>query len=232
MKKTVMLFALFVGLTASAAVHEIQLVVKTTTPAETTLKASASTCEMEGKIAYRKPGTMKIKIVTWGDECDSTAGFVMWNETQGIQYAADTRFAWEFLTRIGKTGADVEGLWISELECDSGVSAGYLYGGGMGKVKGSGQLNISGNFAGYMYAGQIVKVTKKDVKCTYCDVSGGVEVTTLDAVGWGVCGCEEPDERTVAHGTWTMKYNGSASKKYDETGDIAASYKFPKYIKL
>lgn len=220
---TMVVLAIFVR----ASVCELQLVVSTTTTGEATVKESTNFCGVEGKIAYRRPSKMKIKAVVWGDECEMTQGAVVWNETLKVQYAPDSEFTWEFLNRIGKDGKDAEGLWNAELMYDTGDHAAHLYGGGSGKVKGDGQVSLSGNFAGYMHAGQIVE-SKTVRTCSYC---GEVSVSVREALAWGICDCSESDDRTVAHGTWTMKYNATASKKYAKTGDIAAVYKFPKYVK-
>lgn len=154
MKISLIVLAVLLSLVSSAGVHELQLNVSTTTTGEAKVKASSNFCEVDGKIAYRKPSKMKIRAVVWGDACETTQGAIVWNETLKVQYAPDSEFAWEFLNRIGKEGKDAEGL----------------------------------------------------------------------------CDCAESDRETVAHGTWTMKYNASASKKYDETGDIEKAYKFPKYV--
>ena len=39
------------------------------------------------------------------------------------------------------------------------------------------------------------------------------------------------ETRTVAYGTWTMKYNAAASKKLRTNAKISASYSFPKDLK-
>jgi len=220
-----MLVAL-VACSGFAAVHELQLNFTTTTPQKTKFKESSNYCGAEGELAYRKTGKMKIKAVIWGDGCDSTAGIVIWNETLKVQYAPDSEFAWEFLNRIGKDGKSAEGLWTANLAYETGDHAAYLYAGGTGKVKGEGEITLSGNLAGYMHSGMIVE-SEVVRKCTYC---GEVRVTVLDALGWGICDCAEASDETVVHGTWTLKYNSSASKKYEESGDIAMAYKFPKYV--
>jgi len=211
---------------AFSAVYELQMTIKTTKPDQTTFKPSSNVCEAEGKLAYRRPSTIKVKAVMWGEACAYASGYAIWDEIQKVQYSNDSEFGWEFLNRIGKTGTDAEGLWTMVLRYGEDIEAGRLIGGATGKIKGDYQLTLNGNLAGFMYAGQIVKVDASG--CTYC--GGGPVLTTMEALGWGLCDCSEADERTVAHGTWTLKYNSAASKKYDQTGDIAASYKFPKYV--
>lgn len=227
MKSVIALMTILSSVVATAAVYELQLTVTTTAAKEANLKATSNYCEEEGKVAYRTTTKMKIKGLLWGDECGFGSGMVLWNETLKEQYGSDSEFAWEFLNRIGKDGKEAEGLWKANLTWDSGEEAAYLYGAATGKVKGSDEISLSGNFAGYMYAGQVT-IKEKTPGCAAC--GGGIISEVLDAVGWGVCDCAEADERTAAHGTWTLKYNASASKKYAEGGDIAAAYKFPKYV--
>lgn len=221
------LLAGFLSTTLFAAVYEIQMNVTTTTPQEAKLKASSNYCEEEGSVAYRRVSKMKIRALVWGAGCEAAEGFAIWNETLKVQYASDSEFAFEFLNRIGKAGTEAEGLWVANLNYVEGDQAAYLYGAGTGKIKGENEISINGNFAGWMNAGLLVKV-EKTPGCTAC--GGGIAVTVLDALGWGICDCAQADERTAAHGNWTMKYNAAATKKYDETGDISVAYKFPSYV--
>ena len=210
---------------ASAAVYELQMQIQTTVPVEAKLKASSNFCGAEGEVVYRNPRKMKLRAVLYGSACEADRGAVVWNETTHEQYSAG--FLWDFLNRIGKDGKDAEGLWSVELKHADGSAAGYLSGGGTGKIKGD-QVALSGNLAGYLYAGEIVR-TAKWGDCPRCE---HVEVSVVSAAAWGICDCRESANRhTVAHGTWTMKFNGKASEKYDKTPDIASAFSFPGYVR-
>lgn len=219
-------FALGAGaLEVPAAVYELQLQIQTTAPVEAKLKASSNSCGAEGEVVYRSPKKMKLRAILYGSACEANRGAVVWNETTREQYSAE--FLWDFLNRIGRDGKDAEGLWSVELKHANGQAAGYLYGGGTGKIKGE-QIALSGNLAGYMYAGEVVR-TIKDGDCKRCE---RVEVSVVSAAAWGICDCQETaNGHTVAHGTWTMKYNGKASEKYDKTPDIASAFAFPGYVR-
>ncbi|MBQ5531247.1 MAG: hypothetical protein IIT98_04520 [Kiritimatiellae bacterium] len=138
-----------------------------------------------------------------------------------------------FINRIGKKANEVEMYWILEVnpsETDDGTEPGVLNNAGFGKISDSFALEDSddedsstvtcdsviksakGNTAGFLPA-----PGGETTDCEYCQAAEGCEA-------WDFCACEDSGfnkpERTAATGTWTLKYNKSASSKLSAKGYI------------
>ena len=203
--------------------YELQMTLKSTGAQKGKLKVSGNECGVSGTVIYRARRTTKVKGVVWGASCGSWDGAVFWNETDKYQY--ESEFSWEFLNRIGAKATEVEALWRFEAYCD-GEQIAELVGAGFGEVK-KGRLNsIKGDFAGWFHAEEKVEVEKID--CRACS-KGSINVYVSEA--WDFCGCDESDEeRTAAHGQWSLKANEKLAKKLESGESIDEAYSFPKYV--
>ena len=168
-----------------------------------------------------------------------------------------TTFEWDFINRIGKKANEVEfslALVPSE-ECTScsdttgdDVTPDQLTDfelnlAGMGTVTDNFKLNeddeitdcnsyiksAKGSVAGYILPDDGIVI------CNYCeeyDVPCAVYPFCDDCCEHAADGFEIDEDMTVAFGTFTMKYNASASKKLEKTGKISTSYTgFSKNVK-
>ena len=207
---------------ADAQVWEMALNVKTTEAKIGTVKAACEACD--GATSYRKQASVKIAGLFWGCTCDEMVGLTgpvsanegvfFWNATKKAafydqdagDYAA-IDFAWDILNRIGPKASDCEGVW------DLAIGDFVLRGAGFGTVKGCDDAtyvnSMKGNFAGTYIAGN---------GCKRCEEATGS--------AWALCDCSDPDDRTAAYGTWTLKFNSSATKKFENSSDWSW-YKFP-----
>ena len=96
----------------------------------------------------------------------------------------------------------------------------------LGELKKDRLNAMKGDFAGWMRAEQKVEVEK--VECHACS-KGSINVYT--SMAWEFCGCDELDEeRTAAHGQWTLKALEKTAAKLDAGADITSAYAFPKYV--
>ena len=132
------------------------------------------------------------------------------------------------INRIGKKGTEVE---MSFDIVDDAHATFEFKCAGMGTIKDALNENAEncidessyiksakGNVAGFM--------SPDTGACYYCD-----EVV-CDVYDFCECMGLMDDTRTVAYGTWTMKYNASASKKLRTSAKITSSYSaFPKDLK-
>lgn len=245
---------------ADAQVYEYKLTLKTTTckegkVAKNTYLTKMSLADAGDEIAYRTPASKTLMGVSWGCECADALfqngwnnrtlsngqsvwdGCVFWwkKESQwfGGNYDAAV-LTWDMINRIGKKAADVE--VSATLDDSNGEGAAELKLAGLGTIKDSIKLadptdpdsqtdcasyiaSAKGNVAGFVKAGI--------GGCYYCD---DVVCDVYDFCDCGSAG-SDPD-KTVAYGTWTMKYNASASKKLRTSAKITGSYTgFPKDLK-
>ena len=241
------------GAFADAQVYDYKLSLKTTTCAEGKVaKGSfyevALGMEKGDEISYRKSASVTLNGVSWGCDCkDALAGawaereladgtivydgLTFWNKKSGafLGGAHDaTTITWDMMNRIGKKGSDVE---MSFDIIDEANASFEFKCAGMGTIKDS----INENAANCIDEASYIKSAKGNVAgfmapdtgaCYYCD-----EVV-CDVYDFCECLGLMDGSRTVAYGTWTMKYNASASKKLRTTAKITSSYSaFPKAIK-
>ena len=242
---------------ADAQVYEMQLTLKTTQTKSGKVNFISCDCGVDEATLYRKQGTVKIKGLIWGCDCETIAepqisddgaslsesgyGYIFWNET--TKKPLNLKFEWEFLNRIDKTATKAEGTW--KLSDDDDTFC--LYGSGFGTVKDTTVTKpiceriatwittMNGNIAGWSTPGAIVTVKATSGECSWCEKVEGTEEETESAKGWSLCACEESDERTAASGTWKLKYNAKAAKALSSTKKeikrVTEVYKFPAYVK-
>lgn len=242
------------GAFADAQVYEYKLTLKTTTCAEGKVAKNSyytTFLDMEkgDEISYRKSASMTLNGVSWGCDCEGALagiwnertlgngqvvwdGITFWNKKAGTFLGGNydgAELTWDMINRIGKKGEDVE-LSFTILPGNSDVDF-SLACAGMGKIKDNGAdynaacvdaasyiKSAKGNVAGFLNPDAGV--------CYYCD-----EVV-CDVYDFCECFGLMDETRTVAYGSWTMKYNAKASKKLRTTAKITSSYtSFPKDIK-
>lgn len=209
--------------------------------------------------AYRTQASRTILGLLWGCGCDQafSGEWGLANEDKGYWYGNvfwdkktgdligddydDTILDFAIINRIGKKANEVEMVWyllVTPAEGETG-NDGLLTLAGFGTIAdqiawieddddfntcNSVIKSAKGNVAGYLPA-----PTGEYSGCEYCVESGDCEV-------FDFCYCSEADfkqeDNTAASGTWTLKYNSSASKKLSKSGYITASYtKFPAALK-
>ena len=211
------------GVFADAQVWEMTLNTKTTGTKLGKVKAECADCE--GATSYRKQASLKLAGLFWGCTCDEMVnltapvseneGVFFWNATKKAAFYdqdagqyAEIDFNWDLKPqRIGQKANECEGVWTLN------VANFTLTGAGFGKVAGCDDASyiksMNGSFAGTFIPGN---------GCKRC------EEETANA--WLLCDCSEPDARTAAYGSWTLKYNASATKKFADSSDWSW-YKFP-----
>jgi len=226
--------------------YTMSLSVKTTVAAKGTIKDALAGCEVKG-VAYRKQASKKLAGLIWGCWCDTIntpawgdyAGYVFWNVSEKFQYddldetAFDWTSGWDWTTqidRINKDGKKSEGIWSLKLAyLDSELNSQLEYnltGAGFGTAAGSILSDTKSaiyvpSMNGY-FVGTRIYTCKQSGHCGEADVEG--------VVAWPLCFCGDPAEKTVAYGTWSLKFNNSVATKFANTGDISKSYSFPKYV--
>ena len=254
MKKSILIAAsalssLFVF--ADAQVYEMTITLKSTVAASG--KITPVVCDMPEQEVnlYRKQSTVKIKGLFWGCDCDTIAepqfvtsatetyGYIFWNET--THRVLDSEFAWHVLNRIDKKLKKAEGAWTIG-GTDAEV---FLAGSGFGTVKDAVSKStctidsvilspMSGNCAGWLSLPAIT-IKGSPGECQRCgEVTEGTEDIESVAPAWSLCACAESSGYTAAFGTWKLKYQAAASKKWKESDtslSITKVYSFPSYVK-
>ena len=190
-------------------------------------------------VTYRKQGTVTVRGLIWGCECDTFAGSFgytkptedgcyFWNVTDARPLANGIA-TWPVFNRIDKNMKKAEGTM--ELVADGW----HLLCGGFGRAdvidSSIGRLNsLKGSFGGWRMA-PTWTYTLYGEPCTFCD-SGTADITyTEAALAWSMCACAVASERTTAFGTWSIKYNSSLSSRLRDSTSITDVYSFPSYVK-
>ena len=237
---------------ADAQVYDYKFSLKSTTCKEgkvgrNTYYTAMGIAEAGEEISYRTSASVVLLGVTWGCNCEDALFQNGWNQRQlgngqvvwdggifwwkkgdffGSSYNAAV-ITWDMINRIGKKGDEVELSFT--LDDSNGDSAAELKAAGLGKVKdiglaagtdceGSYIKSAKGSVAGYIAPGE--------GGCYYCDD------VICDVYDFCDCMGLSDASKTVAFGTWTMKYNSSASKKLRTTAKITSSFSgFPKELK-
>jgi len=194
------------------------------------------------QVSYRKQASLTIAGVIWGCDCDAiqepywrdygaqksgnhtVGGYAFWNATPKVAIPLQipyVKFSWALLNRIDQMNT-IEGTWmLGDPVVDEAL---FFLGSGFGKVKNSANEcasyipSMSGNFAGFIQGG-----SGDDDGCIFCG-----------AVGWDClvapfCWCENTPDTTAisaAYGSWTLKYNATASKKLKTKYYITQVVKF------
>lgn len=247
MKKAAM--TLFVAAVASGLwakdpyVYEVTMKVKTTVAK--TGKVSTA-CQVIGTtssnkistVTFRKQGTVTVKGLIWGCECDSFAGELgftspsddgcyFWNVTDR-RALKNGKVTWPVFNRIDKNMKKAEGTM------ELFANGWHLLCGGFGRAvdvtDAIGRLNmLKGNFGGWRMA-PTWSYTVYGEPCTFCD-SGTADVTYEEAaLAWAICQCAAATDKTTAFGTWNIKYNGGLANRLREATAITSVYSFPSYV--
>ena len=93
--------------------------------------------------------------------------------------------------------------------------------------------SMSGNVAGWMPAPSYTTAGTPG-SCTFCgEYDPGEEETVDSATAWDLCPCEEYADIgfTAVSGTWSIKYNATASKKLKSSATIVDAVKLPSNVK-
>ena len=169
---------------------------------------------IEGCVA-RVPGTLKIEgwFLVCDPTCETLSGYstddaearAFWTTKPYKGDIADGKLEMKDVSVIGKKAKDAEASALFTGTIKFAEAAQWSLGdgltsAGLGKfTKKTASYSISGNFAGAPTASWYVSAT-------VCEQSRVYDCTTLQLK------CEE-EVNTVAFGKWTLKYDGSATKK-------------------
>ena len=214
------------------------------------------------EVVYRTPAKLTIYGVAWGCECDTALAGTWSEREVVINRKGDTTNVWDGLTfwnkktdgflggvyngveiendffnRIGKKGDQVE-MSFTIQNSDAATSGDFeLKCAGFGTIQNGYKKDDDGVVESDCYS--YIKSAKGSVAgflfpeddafvCTFC----GTEETYCDV--WEFCECGEfaDADKTVAYGTWTMKYVKAASKALQTKLYITKSYSgFTKNVK-
>ena len=160
-------------------------------------------------------------ITFWNPKTDEFLGGV-YNGSE-FDWTADGRF----LNRMGKNADEVE-MVFDLIPSDEALDDNWGFTlAGFGKVKDVYNLKNDNWCDSYLNtaSGGVVGWISPDggtYTCTYCDQYG------VDCDVYAFCDCDAAwdvyEDRTVAYGTWTAKYNSAASKKLRTKLLITQSY--------
>jgi hypothetical protein len=192
-------------------------------------------------VSFRKQASLTIAGVIWGCDCDAieepywrdygvnkknhtVGGYAFWNATPSVAIPLQipyVKFSWALLNRIDQMNT-IEGTWmLGDPVVDEAL---FFLGAGFGKVKNAANecasyiTSMSGNFAGFIQGG-----VGDDDGCIFCGAQG------WDCLVAPFCWCENTPDTTAisaAYGSWTLKYNSSASKKLKTKYYITQVMKF------
>lgn len=218
--------------------------------------------EENGKVVYRAQASQTWAGVLWGCGCetllgewktvgeasDIVAGVAIWNSKSpySIMFLDDMR--WRVLDVFDTAATKCEAAWTIGDSSDD--SAAFLAFAGFGTATlsterdddrdlvlescGSVVKSVSGSVAGWMPA-PTKTILGDPGECTFCHgVTGATEDSEEVAVAWNPCPCEEIGDLafTAVSGTWSIKYNKTASKKLSSTDSILKVYtKFPANVR-
>lgn len=214
--------------TPGVLVYQLSMTVKTTKGVIAKAGSAGNVCTPGGGQGQAAACTIlrakdTTKFSGWIYDCQDVCNLieagtvVAWDSKRKVQLN-NAAFTTTFLNVMGTKKKDAEWAWTFAGEADYsangfGTQAYALTGAGYGKFDGKKYTSFSGNFAGT--TGASFALNSK----TCCDPS---QVWKCDALTALV------DSDTVAFGTWAVKYNASASKKYKNDGTL----KVPNYVTL
>ena len=221
--------------TGSAAVYSVKMTVKTTkgtaVAGTTVTKGSQCTPDEKGStcFVYREKDSTVFQgyIYDCSDTCDllETGSQVFWDSKRKTQLA-NGAITTTLLNVMGKKQTVGEWAWTFAGKANYGDDASgnareqeyTLTGAGYGvyNTKNERFTSFSGNFAGYATPSYDLKSNSTKISCA-CDPSQVWKCTALDTPA---------DNNTVAFGTWTAKYDASASKKLYNKGVLTV----PSYV--
>ena len=217
---------------APTLVYKVQMNLKTTkgvTTHETVNKGSICTPGEDEDVCNVYRTKDATKLVGWIYDCTATCdtiangSVVIWDAKRKAAFADGAAFTTAFINVMGKKQAEAEWAWTFSgtadySSFDAAATQEYtLTGAGLGKfstAKGY-YTSFSGRVAGTVTASWDLK-TKKNNCCISSQIVKCDELATLvDA------------QDTIAYGTWSAKYDSSASKRYAKDGYL----KLPSYAK-
>lgn len=183
-----------------ALVYDVQVTLKTTVPIY--MSGSTTVCgEAQAAACWRKPGSASWKGFISACACDCLSflgGSIYLWDVKNQQTLADGTgtLTWEVFNLIGPKKLDVEGFW----SLNDQVTGAEVYGAGFGKwdAKNARLTSISGNV--------VAKLTPPACATGDCAASVAFPCSILITQG--------TESFTIAYGTWSMRYNSAASKKY------------------
>lgn len=239
---------------ADAQLYEVEIKVKTSVTASGSPKMVACDLRTDQSTLYRRQGSVHIKGVIWGCDCDTLIkaepytsstnafGYFFWNET--AKKPLNVRLRWPIANRIDQSAKKSELTWV--LESEDGLF--YLVGSGFGRLQDDVLKNkdtctlvssilapASGSFAGWMLPGAVVTVKATKGTCNWCEKIEGTEAVTSIAQGWPIClECGDScsvNQASSAYGNWKIKYNKKVSSKLTTASKITDVYPFPAYVK-
>ena len=214
----------------AATVYSVKMTVKTTkdVAGATTTVDKGSQCEPGSSSTSCSVIREKDSTVFQGyiyecvDDCGviSTGSQVFWDSKRKVQLD-DGAITTTFINVMGKKQTLGEWAWTftGKAAYDESRKQEYtLTGAGYGafSTKNARFTSFSGNFAGYATPSYDLKTNKSKVTCA-CDPS---QIWKCDALSALVA------SDTVAFGTWTAKYDASASKKLYNKGVLTV----PSYV--
>ena len=244
----------------SAQVYDLTITVKTTIAQRGKLKKNHPFESSTDAVIYRKQSTQKWAGLIWGCDCGSlagkwqvvdddagsVAGCVIWKASKPNNVLFIDDINWRLLNAIDKNGDKCEGSWtIGDMSDESDA---FLAFAGFGtlytaytaipcedpEVNCTSYLkSMSGNVAGWMPAPSYTTAGTPG-SCTFCgEYDPGEEETVDSATAWDFCPCEEYADIgfTAVSGTWSIKYNATASKKLKSSATIVDAVKLPSNVK-
>lgn len=242
MKKT-LIIALLAGLGFGALAETQYKVYDVKMTLNTTKAGGIASTSCGDNYVYRDPGKRVINGVIAGCGCIAMAGdescenfeVYFWDATTKTQLTNFT-FKTELLQRIGKKGQYVEQFATFTVEDQEGEMFDLQLVSATGKYTASKRdpvydtISVSGHATGTVDAPY--KTTRGS--CTACSTTPDtVDQTQAVAVcEEGVCTPSDASDVTTAHGTYSMKYNASKSKKAEKSGVTAKTLGLPAYVKL
>jgi len=190
------------------------------------------------KIGLRKQSSRKIVGVIWGCDCPTLitppawsvynnktlGGYMFWDQSVNDYFRVrKTSFSWNVLNRIDAM-TKCEGSFTLQ-NWAVGQSL-YLVGAGFGSVKGRDcstyVKSMSGSVVGYREPN-----AGDEIGCVFCDVNGCVVDPICDYCWVNELVVYNPG-RTIAYGTWKIKFNSSVAKKLARKGLLSQVYSFKK----
>lgn len=226
------------GACGESLVYEVTMKVKTTVPKTGEVKSACCVGSGGSTLTYRKQGTITVRGLIWARSCSGLMGTLthefpgmngcyFWNMTDG-QPITGGRVTWPLLHRIDNGMKKVEG--VMELKANDWQLLCAGYGRADDVTETDGMLrNLNGNFAGWRTAPTWVE-TVYGVACPTCPSGLGTVQRDTTAAAWSLCNCALPSPKTLAFGTWKVKYNRVLSQAYTNVLSIRQVYGFPPYV--
>jgi hypothetical protein len=178
-----------------AIIYNLSMTLKTT--AGKSGKVQTSDCMPAQSVCYRVIASKSLKGILANCNCEceafTEAQLYLWDSKTGLVYADAESLEWTLLSLIGKKNAEVEAAWSLG---DVFVAKGF----GRYDTKNNRVSNISGSVFARLPAPTC------SIDCAPGTLAIPYDLCTIAPI-------TNPGD-TIAYGTWTLKYNSSASKRY------------------